>query len=503
MRTIVDGSPLSGETIDVAARVAWTLRMARLTAPAAVDSRLRTLAATLGTSPAHLSRVETGQRRDGHVADGYEEALGLPVGSLRSPIDILCRTFPAIAPRELGPVLPVEDVCAMSELTERVSALPEEAVTGGDWLAWAAGMSQAGNIGMPSEEFKRILRRLVGELGRAVTHAYACRYEALTRLRCSHYGDLVVEVAREVMSTPYYPGSYDLMSAVGERWTSDAVDMCLELVSSEIPRHLTAGSLGLENMGAIYGQPLWLSVADRLVDLFDASRPGSSREEWSAHLIRLVPPAVWRERRRRPGRPLPPRPETTAWEAGLEQELWYACESAATHVCESVGLNDQPMLARLMFDIAYCPWETRAVTSYMLLDALPGLRPFLWTAVHALFSATSEPGIRRRLVRRWSCSPYAYQAAVAGGWLDDDDPVVRLAGLHAAGAAGEVLPEEVLRDALDDRSTDLCAMYAMGMVGHPLLKELTAGDPAPIDSYPDHVQFGVRWWMETGADVPA
>jgi hypothetical protein len=500
MLTIVDGTPLHGETIDVAARIAWTLRMARLTAGEGVDARLRALADALGTNAAHLSRVETGQRRDGLVADGYERALRLPVGSLRAPIDVLCRCYPEDSPRERGPVPVVTDVRQMSALTDAVSR-PDRAVDGGQWLAWSSGLAQEGNIGFPAEEFKAVCRRLVSELGRSVAHAYPSRYEALTRLRCSAYGPLVVEVAREVMATPYFPGGYDLMSAIGEHWTPDAVQWCLELLSHPSPRHLTAGALGLENLGQIFGAPLWTTVVDPLIGLFDAAEAGSPAEEWSAHLIRLVPPQVWLEHSCRPGRPLPPRPGAVVDAGEIEQRLWPACEAAASAASSAVGLPDQPMLARLLYDVSYSPWESRAVTSYMLLNALPALADALGAAVHLQYQAVEDQTLRNRLVRRWACSPFAHRAAVLGDWLRSADPVVRSGALRAAGSAGALLEEADLVAGLADPETSIAALSAVGMSQHPLLTGLLAGDPAPADRHPEPVPYGLRWWASAGGRV--
>ena len=125
--TVDDATALDGAEIDVSARVAWVLRMARTTAGG--PTQLRALADD-GTSAARLSRMETGQLRDGRVVDGYEAALGLVAGSLRAPIDILCRSFPHSA-----------RATPNQGAASRASAPPgspsgagRRTVTGGEWL---------------------------------------------------------------------------------------------------------------------------------------------------------------------------------------------------------------------------------------------------------------------------------------------------------------------------------------------------------------------------------
>ena len=86
--------------------------------PARHGTRLRALAEQMGTSAARLSRIETGQLRDGRIVDGYEATLGLPEGSLRAPIDVLCRTFPRTSPRDADPGSRVE-TCACCPCSPR------------------------------------------------------------------------------------------------------------------------------------------------------------------------------------------------------------------------------------------------------------------------------------------------------------------------------------------------------------------------------------------------
>jgi hypothetical protein len=88
-----DATPLDGARIDVAVRVGWLMRMARLGAGGTPAVGLRELAERLGTNTTRLHRAETGRLRSGALLHAYEGALGLPAESLRAPVDVLCRGF--------------------------------------------------------------------------------------------------------------------------------------------------------------------------------------------------------------------------------------------------------------------------------------------------------------------------------------------------------------------------------------------------------------------------
>lgn len=493
MTVVDDVSPLNGSTIDVASRIGWTMRMARLTA-SVDDHRLKAIAREIGTSPARLSRAETGQLRDGSLLDGYEVVLGLPEGSLRAPIDSLARTFPWASPPDIGRAS-TTDLAQLSALTERLDA--GETLTGGEWLRWARAISAPGNIGLPIPLARRLVRRLVQELGRSCGHGYPTRYEALAQIRCSDYGFLVLESAREEVTHPHAQGLADLFSAVGESVSDDAVQWCLELLVGERPHLATCAALALENMAEISPSgAFWPGIAPALVAAFDGSVPGSEHEEWIAHLIRLVPGATWRALESTPRRRLPPAPEVEGFDRAGADRQWRRCSSTAAAVAAETGVGEQPMLARLIFDIGFGHWETRAVTGYFLLGALPALAEPTWQRFAALVDDEPDERIRHRLARRMFGALAGRTPGPAHAWLDSPDPVMRSAGLKIVGAAGVVLPSAEMRRALEDATTSRAAMWSMGMSGHPALAQL-ASDP----SLDEDVRGSARWWLERGARV--
>lgn len=491
--TVDDATALDGAEIDVSARVAWVLRMARTTAVAG-PTQLRALADEIGTSAARLSRMETGQLRDGRVVDGYEAALGMVEGSLRAPIDILCRTFPQVSPRDADPGSRIETVRELSQLTERLQGA--EPVTGGEWLRWARATASPGNIGLPERQCLEILVRLVSELARSVSHGYPSRYEALALMRCSAYGHLVLSAAEEEVQRTHAQGLGDLMSAVGEAVTEDALEWCLALLVDDREYVARCGALAIENMGQISGTEFWEGVAPRLLDALDATAPDSSQEEWIAHLVRLVPRQVWRRGGRVPSRPLPSPAPVPSMSRGESNTLWSQCLAVARAVGHETGVGDQPMLARLLYDICFGHWESRAVTAYMLLSGVPLLGRAAGQHVAALVETADDPRIRSRGARRLLGVLHGHAIPSVQRWFTDADPGLRGAALAVTGAAGRDVPDHVLHANLRDPETSRLAIYSAGMSGHPHLAEVASAADQPPD-----VRAAARWWLDHGGRV--
>ena len=494
MTVVDDATSLDGRAIDVGARIAWAMRMARLTAPVE-DTRLRTVATAIGTSPARLSRAETGQLRDGSLVDGYERVLGLPEGSLRAPVDVLARTFPWTSPVDARPGTPVSTVAELSELTERLDA--GEHVSGGEWLRWARALAVPGNIALPMPLARRIVDRLVRELSRSCGHGYPTRYEALASLRCSDYGFLVLEAARHEVAHPHAQGLADLLSAVGEAATPDAVEWCLSLLDAPRAYVAVCGALALENMAEIsLPGTLWPSIASGLVEAFDRAVPGSVHEEWITHLIRLVPASTWSSSQTTPGRPLPRAPEVEGFQRHEANRHWQQCVTLAAEVSSEAGVGEQPMLARLLFDIGYGHWESRAVTGYFLLGAVPALAHPAWDRFAALVDAEPDRRLRHRMARRLQGALAGRPVTSVHAWLESPDPVLRSAGLQIVGSAGVQLPPDDVRRALADPDTVRAATYAIGMSGHPVLH-----DVADDDDLDEAVRGSAAWWLERGGRI--
>ena len=498
-----DATALNGSSIDVAARIAWTMRTARLLAGAA---NLRDFAAAVGSNPTRVNRVETARLRDGALVDAYEHALGLAVGSLRAPVDIVCRTFPRQAPADKDPGGGVTSVREMSTLTDRIRGTIADApgdgvVSAGDWLTWARALSARGGIGLPESIALPMVDALIGEMNRSVGPAYPARYEALSLLRCSDYGHLVIEAARARLLDPRPQVIFDMMSAVGEADSADAVRWCLDLLDDSRTRVVRGAAVALENMGAIAVDPdvYWGSVVARLVDSY--SRRESGSPEWAtlSHLLRLAPTALVAARGARLQTPLAPSGRIRDFSRSKANRYWSACEREAERISEEVSLGSQPMLCRLLYDIAISPHETRAVTSYMLLSALPSMVTPAADAIVAIAEALRGDRVEDAVVAaraisrvggsRWDVLPTRMRALA-----DSEDVDERVAALMLAGDAGVRLVDTTYVRALELPDSQEAAIYALGMCEHPMLSRLAADGRADIAG-------AARWWLREGPRV--
>lgn len=492
MRIIDDTSALNAPAIDVGARIGWITRMARVTSTTTDDTRLAALARRTGVSTAQLSRIETGKRRDGAVATAYEREFGLVESSLRSPIDIVCRTFPQHSPRDSAPGEASSDVETFSRLTEEL--LEGAPVTGGTWVRWARILARPHNVSLPVSLFLPLCRRLVDELARSVSHAYAPRRDALALLRTSAYADVVLQAAREAVEAPCTPGMTSLLGVIGKAADPAAAGWAFELVESDRPALTEAGAHALEHMGQVHGIRHWRSSAERLVKAYDTSDPGSAREQWTAHLIRVAPRAVWQDLAVTPTRRLPPAPEINDW--SRDTDLWELCTRTAHSVTEPLGLPAQPMLTRMLFDATFTPWESRAVTSYILIGAVPALAHTLTNRLAVHVEEVEDSPMRDRAARRLMGIRHSSPIPTTERWFDSDSEMLRRAAYKAAGSSGTVVPlERLLRGLLDPGTRDQ-AVYAAGMSEHPDLERLS-GDSTLGPS----TRAALAWWVGRGGRI--
>ena len=496
-RSIDDGTPLNGARIEIGPRIGWVLRVSRLLHRESAGVGLQVRAAKVGSNATRLHRVETGGTREGRLVARYEEVLGLAPASLQAPIDVVCRTFPQEAPTDRHPAPVVGTVRELSQLTEQLSSV--ETQPAHRWFAWARAISVAGGIGMPERIAHDLVTRLVGELGRSTSHAYPIRYEALALLRCSPYGHLVLEVAREQVADPHIRVLNDMMSAVGERVSEDAVAWCLGLLTDPRERVVHGAALALENMGqvAASSEDFWESVVDRIIAVHNGTAEGSPGWEWHSHLLRLVPASVMGGRRHRVSKALAPAPAITRWEREETNAHWTEVSRAAAAIAGELELGSQPMLARLMFDLAISPYESRAVTSYMLLGSIPEIAARVTSSLGQLIETQADPALRERMLRRLPGMAQGSFPGLASSWLVNGDDDELEAALFLAGASHTWVPAEILgRAVCGGGRVANRALYAAGMTAHPVIDRLLA-DPR-ISS---ETAGALDWWRRNGSRV--
>jgi hypothetical protein len=153
------------------------------------------------------------------------------------------------------------------------------------------------------------------------------------------------------------------------------------------------------------------------------------------------------------------------------------------------------VLSRLLFDIAMGPHESRAVTSYMLIGALPHLRRLVGEQLAEIAETHSDPVVRDRSARRLAGTLQSEWNNTMSRWLTSDDGQYRDRALRAAGAADVRVDTTVLRTAIRDGGTT-AALYAAGMTGHPFLADL-----AHDRSFGADVRGGAAWWLAQGRRI--
>jgi hypothetical protein len=175
---------------------------------------------------------------------------------------------------------------------------------------------------------------------------------------------------------------------------------------------------------------------------------------------------------------------------------WRECLDAARAIGTETGVGDQPLLARLVHDIAFGPWATRAATSFMLLGAVPALAGRAAVHVARIAEDASDPHVRERAVQRLPGLVNGKDLPALDRWLSHDDPALRRTALAVAGSAGRQLPEDVLRRGLLDPATRRRAIGAAGLSRHPALESLSREPGMPHD-----VREAARWWLAAGGRV--
>jgi hypothetical protein len=498
---LVDRNPLDAERIDGSARIAWLLRTARLTSPVTRDlpqyamvERLRALGLEVSRSWVH--RLEGGELRSGRGAEAYEQVLELPPGSLRSAIDLVCRSVPT-RPPDNDPGEPVHDVERLSALT---AAVLEAEPTGWDWLLWARQFSRPDVRGLRVSIARQLLTRLCSELVRAVGTAYDSRYEALAAIRSGPYGKVALEQARRLLDEEHVQASLDVVAAVTEHGDESAVAFCLELLESDVAELVRAGVHGLENLVAVTasGRLDPARLAKAALSAYNRSAQGSTAWRATAHLLRLL--GARGVRVHGVNKPLPPTPARRPGQGSdrpsdrHSDRHWDRCRELADAITDEVGLPAEPMLARLLYDVLVSWSEWKSFPSARLLSALPFAEVVLHR-VAELVAVEPDEAFRAQMLRRLPALAGPQAPRDVTGWLQLPDLRATALVLLAHGGqqpAVDVLEELLVGDADEVRQ----ALYAAGMTAHPVLKELR-DDP----QRPAAVRGGADWWLRAGSRV--
>lgn len=488
---IVDRTPLDGARVDVSARVGWMLRMAREAARPDLGLReLVTLMADhgVGVSESTLSRLETGRIRVGALVDAYEEVLDLPPTSLRGPIDILCRGFAEPAGRE-----PLD--VSLAAISAGIEPVLEGESTAAGWLAFADALTHPDVVTLPRGLAREATERLASEVRRAVGPGYAARYEALSLARCSRYANEVMAVGLSFIDSEGAPPLLDLASALGELPSERLVDEMGARLGHDSIAVVQGAVCALENARVVGGLPIakWHRLADPFVAAYEAGSEDPVRHAELSRLLRVLDPQLRAAVLPRLTRPLAdPVRAPMKWTRDRTNEHFEVATAVATRLTSRLGLRDQPLLARLLFESLYDFRATREVTSSFLMMGLPFAADVV-AEVAAL--ATTGPdevtraGARALLPRLQS--PWAGEHVAA--WLADEQ--LAPPGAVALAQSGRTVPYDVVEPWLatdDPRRT--AALVALGHCAHPALHDL-ARTAAP------DVRVAARWLLDDGPRV--
>lgn len=485
---IDDPSPLAGARIDVAARIGWLLRASRVVA----GVPLRELAARSGgLSPATLSRVETSGRRSGSVVAAYERALGLPHGHLRAPIDVLCRTF-SYAPADADPYVPEP---TLAGFTAAVDTVQSSAPSAQDWLRFAE-YHVLTPFGLPAHTIRPLVVRLTDEVGRAAGPAYQLRYEALSKLRCSAYADVVGQAVRDAVGRPGMQRPADLLSAITELPTPELVGWCGELLSHESWIIARAGCLGIQNMRSVGGlrRSDWLPLVPVYAAACDAAAGDPLRQPILSATLAGCPPEFRSAVRSQLTAELVEPRRAATWTRTRRNHHYTYAAALATEITDAG--TGEAMLARLLFEVLYDFRATHVTTSSFLLVASPFADQVRELICRSALQGPDET-TRHGAAFAFANLMIPFETADPAPWLAADDPVLRGAGLSICGFAGVALARGLLHDLV--RRQDQVgyeAMFAAGMSQQPELAGL-----AEDASLPPAVRAAASWWLEAGGRI--
>ncbi len=490
-----DLTPLDGSRIDVGSRIGWLLRTTR----SVHRVPLRQMASGLSesgvqVSVASLSRIESEGLRSGAVIDGYERVLGLDPGHLRSVIDALCRTFD-YAPVDVSPGLGPAD---LDEYSRSVDAVLLDEPRGGDWLRFAREHEDDRRFGLPVRSMQPLVARLASETSRAVGIAYLTRYEALSRLRCSAYAPIVDEVVREIVRDPDTQVVVDLMIVVSERPTRSLFEWATELLSHPTLGVVRGASLAIENMRSVGGisPDAWLGLAPAFVRAYALATDDQPRRVTLTKLFKNLPPRTRTAIRAELKERLEHVPGPVGWDVSRQNAHLELARQLADTVCAEMDHPEQPLLARMLFEILYEFRGTRSGTSGLILMASPFVEV---VHPHLMDLAVNGPDETSRDGARGVVS--ALQTAATDldvtGWLESGDAGLVHTAYLLLGNAGRSMSDEELEAGLAaDPVTAGKAIYSAGMAQHPRLCELAA-DP----TRPGSVRSAAAWWLREGGRI--
>lgn len=488
---------------DVEARISWLLESWRVAAGMSqreLASRSMTLGAPWKRSHATISRIETAGPKDAADFVAYEDACGLGYGALRVPAEVVRRSFPRQA-AIYRPFEPPRTLAAFSHACAAVRLGRD--VRGADWLRFAEQHTMT-QFGLPADQMRVHIDRLIDELRRSFGAAYVHRYEALTLLRLDpDYGYLVHDAARDVVTEPGAQLLADVMSALGEKPTPELLTWCAELLPHESWPVVQSAAVAIGTMLEAGG----LAAADWRVLIAPLTVACNNAAADEAHLrvlastLEVLPNDVRESVRveihdlasrvRRPAaRPLD----------GQKSDDRYP-RDLATRTCELLAEHDPERAERLsaLPTVTLCDLigeaimdfrAARQVPAVFLLRASPYADALQAALAEAAFTAPRK-WISHGVVRALSLLLHE-PAPDPRPWLGSSDTVLQGLGLEICAWRAIPVKDEYLFERLRSGDDELArhAMFAAGFARHPSLAAI-AQDP----EIPPPRRDAATWWI--------
>lgn len=484
----VDRTPFDGAEVDVRARIAWLLRVNRLTGPpdARTLGRFVVLLAErrIVASPATVSRWESGQAEVPlPVLAAYEDVLGLHLGSLQgSVLHLLPDPGEELAVRVPQGRLGRREL--QNRLDDVYDRVARPAPTGVDWLELASLLLAWPAPVLPRALSQPLVARLLDEMQRSVGKAFFSRYAALRALVLDPgYYDQVVDAVLDVIADPNAQAVVDAVIVAGIAPSPEREGEFLGLLDHEHWRVRVGAAHALGDLAAArrLSTESFARLARRARTLTSDTFEGRTvpLEQLQQGLRAAAGTPV-----RRPSVPPP---------AAMRRIV----HEVAARGREQTGIVDDPLLERLVKEAFSASNETARNMALWFIDSSPYREAVAGYAARVV-DESPEPAVVRPA---WGVLSYLVEREelpwLLGLLADPASPYLTEA-LTALGHGPGIDPDVDLAE-LARRATDPAGVWALtnaaGLSGHPVLVEW-ARDPAMTA-----LRGPATWWLAHGAAV--
>jgi hypothetical protein len=494
-----DTTPYAAPRVDVAARIAWLLRVHRLLSEAPGTESLRGFSGKLEAlgvraDPARVSQWETAAVPvPAGVITAYETVLGLPSGQLLAVSEGLEHSVLSV---RRNPAVTGSAIVRQRHLDDAYDRISDGEGRGGDWLTVSGLMTGRGDALMPTRIVQDLSLRLVNEMSRSVGVAYYTRFEALCRLAAGPVtAGAVVRSISAAVATPGAQSILDAMTVYGEVPQPVVVAHLVRIASHDGGRHRLGAVHALLNMVLMGTLPdASRHAVEALVVQLLAERGDAAAQELGRMLGERLPAESRRAIRRRcsvsvepPVAPTGPRSSPPAVTATFVEGA-----RAAT------GIDEDPMLARLLHEFLAGDFVERQHQAALLMLASPYRSALASTAIGVVQDSV-DPETRAITGHLLTYLAGAEHAAPLALLLPTVPLELRNTVLRALTHAS-ASPEYASLDALAGVPgiSDSEILYAAGMSGHPDLHRLAADPTRPHDQ-----RAGAKWWIDAKGAVRA